>query len=397
MKLDLISYCENENLSSAWRLEGCQLGDINLIVGKNASGKTRILRSINLLADLLSGNRNLRRTDRKYKNWELTFDSNTENKKIYKLITDNGVVLKEQYDIGEKNYLIRDTSGKGKIWAEKLQVQIDFQVPDDELTALKKIDAIQHPFFEEIYNWASSLRYYQFGTYLGKTRFRISDFMPKNRKKIDFKDTDQVIDIFKLGKEELDTPFNTPFTEAVKSDMSKTGYSIDDIGTKIPSFLSNDEVDEKSFKPEFIFVQENDLDVITEQNLMSQGMFRTLSLIIQINYLLLSSQPSCILIDDIGEGLDFERSQAMINLLIDKAKTGLIQLIMTTNDRFIMNGVPLEYWSVIQRKPGLAKLHNINNSPKIFDDFKFTGLNNFDFFATDFYLEGFGQEEIIEQ
>ena len=86
----------------------------------------------------------------------------------------------------------------------------------------------------------------------------------------------------------------------------------------------------------------------------------------------------------------------MIKLLISKAQTGLVQLIMTTNDRFIMNGVPLEYWSVIERTPGLAKLHNIHNSKEIFDDFKFTGLNNFDFFATQFYIEGFGNEENIE-
>jgi len=69
--------------------------------------------------------------------------------------------------------------------------------------------------------------------------------------------------------------------------------------------------------------------------------------------------------------------------------------VMTTNDRFIMNGVPLEYWSVIERKPGLAKLHNIHNSSQVFEDFKFTGLNNFDFFSTEFYLEGFGEEEEI--
>ena len=130
---------------------------------------------------------------------------------------------------------------------------------------------------------------------------------------------------------------------------------------------------------------------------MSQGMFRALSLIIQVNYSLLASKPSCILIDDIGEGLDFERSSAMIQLLIDKASSGLVQLVMTTNDQFIMNGVPLEYWLVIERQPGLAKLHNIHNSKQVFEDFKFTGLNNFDFFSTQFYAEGFGSQELVNQ
>jgi hypothetical protein len=216
------------------------------------------------------------------------------------------------------------------------------------------------------------------------------------RKNIDFKDADQVIGIFKLGEEEI----GTPFIEAIKSDMLSVGYKISEVGTKTPSALLSDEGDEVSLldgEPQYIYVQESDLREKTEQGLMSQGMFRVLSLIIQVNYSLLAKQPSCILIDDIGEGLDFERSSAMIELLIKKAETGLVQLIMTTNDSFVMNGVPLDYWSVIERKPGLAKLHNIHNSKQIFDDFKFIGLNNFDFFETQFYLKGFDNEEHIEE
>jgi AAA15 family ATPase/GTPase len=379
MKLDLISYCEDENLPSEWRLEDCRLGDINLIVGKNASGKTRILRSINFLADLLSGKESLSE-DPKYRNWELTFDANTNKKKIYKLRANQGRILKEQYDEGQKTYLTRGDSVEGKIWADELQRDINFQVPTEELAALKKRDSIQHRFLEEIHNWAISLRYYRFGSSLGKPLLPLVDGFPQ---KIDPKNTHQVVDIFNSGKER----FGQPFIENIKLDMSVVGYNISDINIQ-KAFVSP-----RTSLP-YICVQENDLKVPTEQSLISQGMFRTLSLIIQINYSLKSSQSSCILIDDIGEGLDFERSQAMIKLVINKARTGLVQLIMTTNNRFIMNGVPLEYWSVIQRKPGLAKLYHINNSPKIFADFKFTGLNNFDFFATDFYLEGFGQEEI---
>jgi len=267
MKLDLISYCVDENLASEWRLEGCRLGDINLIVGKNASGKTRILRSIELLASLLCGNTDLH-PEKKRRDWTLTFDSDSENnQKIYKLITQDGKVFQEKYDVGNKNYCNRENLGEGKIWANKIGDHgdyIDFQVPTDELAALKKRDTIQHPFFEDIFEWSNSLISYQCGTDLGRN---IINF-PINQIKIDLTDTEQVVAIFKLGKK------------------------------------------------------------------------------------------------------------------------------MTTNDRFIMNGVPLEYWSVIARKAGLAKLHNINNSREIFEDFKFTGLNNFDFFATDFYLEGFGEEEI---
>lgn len=396
MKLDSVHYCEDKGMPSEWRVDGCQLGDVNLIVGKNASGKSKILRAINLISNLLSGDQSLK-SDRILREWILTFNSHSpDDKQVYVLTVDNGTVVEEMLTIGSKIYLNRNKSGEGKIWAKKLNVDIDFQTPIDEIAALKRRDTIQHPFFENIYIWASTLRYYQFGTDLGRSVFALVKSIKKQslRKEIDFKDTEQVIGIFKLGEEEL----GTPFIEAIKSDMSSVDYQIDDVGTKTPAiFLENETEEFIDRKPECLYVKENDLRQKTEQYSMSQGMFRALSLIIQVNYSLLSGKYSCILIDDIGEGLDFERSSSMIKLLINKAKSGLVQLIMTSNDRFIMNGVPLEFWSVIERQTGLAKLHNINNSKQIFDDFKFTGLNNFDFFASQFYVEGFRNEESINQ
>jgi len=107
--------------------------------------------------------------------------------------------------------------------------------------------------------------------------------------------------------------------------------------------------------------------------------------LIQVTYNIMSGLPSTILIDDIGEGLDFERSTKLIGLLIELAKKNDdIQLIMSTNDRFVMNNVPLEYWQVIQRKGGECRIYNYRNSKEIFDEFAYTGLNNFDFLATDF-------------
>lgn len=375
MRLDFVEYCEDEGKPSEWRIDGCQLGNVNLIVGKNASGKSRILRAINLISNLLSGDKVIRQ-DGRLREWKLIFDSDQEDKKkVYILQAENGQVVKEIFTIGHKTYLDRKESGEGTVWAEKLDQHIDFQTPLDGVAIFKRRDSIQHPQFEEIYNWANLLRYYEFGTELGKKHLGLTNVKTKN---LDLKDTDRVVDIFTSGQKELGDNFIT----AIKSDMLSIGYNISEIETKIPaSFQLFDEDDEIPMKPQCLYLQENDLKTKTEQGLISQGMFRALSLIIQVNYSLLAKKPSCILIDDIGEGLDFERASAMIKLLVSKAEAekGLVQLIMTTNDRFIMNGVPLEYWSVIERQPGLAKLHNIHNSKEIFDDFKFTGLNNFDF------------------
>jgi hypothetical protein len=55
---------------------------------------------------------------------------------------------------------------------------------------------------------------------------------------------------------------------------------------------------------------------------------------------------------------------------------------MSTNDEFVMNVVPLQYWQVIQRTGGECKIRNYQNSKEQFDNFKFTGLSNFDLLTT---------------
>ena len=176
--------------------------------------------------------------------------------------------------------------------------------------------------------------------------------------------------------------------------MEAIGYKLKSIMvepiTDIQAFIQNIPIPEPPF---CIYVKEQELTVKVPQIEISQGMFRALSLIIHLNFMAFAQvPPSCILIDDIGEGLDYERATSLIKLLISKikaddtkAKPVSLQLIMTTNDRFIMNGVPLEYWSVIDRIPGEAKIYNLHNSKAIFEEFEFTGLNKFDFFASGFY------------
>jgi len=140
-------------------------------------------------------------------------------------------------------------------------------------------------------------------------------------------------------------------------------------------------------------VKEKDLDGNTGHLEMSQGMFRALSLLCHINYACISDTYKCVLLDDIGEGLDFDRSKKLIKLIIEKAKKNNFQLIMTSNDRFVMNSVPLKYWNVLLRKRNSCKVLNYKNSKPIFDEFEFTGLNNFDFFSNRFWEE----EEFVNE
>lgn len=388
MKLDRFEYCYNRGLPDEWRVEDFHLQTINLIVGKNASGKSRIVNAIYSLAELLSTSGRLPQLPRSDE-WHLVFDiDKPEHKTEYRLKIERGTVIEETLSIGSQELSIREKSGTGTILAEEIGQKIRFKISPQELAAVKRRDGIQHPFLEGLYRWSNSLRFYEFGSQLGKdaiapipTTLDIDLF----KHQTDFKNYDYCTQIFIIGKTEL----GDRFTEAILSDMARIGYRISEIGTKVPASINSDVSlsGTSDYLPQFLYVKEEDLNHKTEQLEMSQGMFRSLSLLIQINYSLLATKPSCIVIDDIGEGLDYERSASLIKILIEKAKIGRVQLILTTNDEFIMNGVPLEYWSAIERKPGSAKLHNIFNSKDKFEQFQFIGLNNFDFFASDFVFQ----------
>jgi AAA15 family ATPase/GTPase len=379
MHLESLKYTQMENTPCEWNLEDCTFGKINLIVGKNATGKSRIIGAIKALADLFSFYPVLPFTD--ISNYLVKFDNN-HKKTSYKLRYENKKITEELIVIGKKIMLKRGDNGKGKIRAAQLKRFMDFQVSDDKIAVSAKRDQIQHNFLEDWYNWGKDLRFYPFSTYLGKDHVLLgsSDEISSNEK-INLRDPNQVVTIFKKGQEE----FKDEFTNLVKSDMEKIDFKIENI--KIDNqILTIPKINNSSLKG--FIVKENNLECPIEQSAISQGMFRTLSLLIQWNYFNLSKNlPSCILIDDIGEGLDYDRASSLIKLLIEKIKETDTQLIMTTNDRFVMNNVPLEYWSVIQRSVNKSKIYNYRNSKEIFDKFNYTGLNNFDFFSSEYYIK----------
>ncbi len=96
----------------------------------------------------------------------------------------------------------------------------------------------------------------------------------------------------------------------------------------------------------------------------------------------MSKQSTLFLVDDIGEGLDYERSTSIIDLLIKHSKKSINQVIMTSNDKFVMNNVSLKYWTILTRTAGIIKAFTSRSNPKEFKDFEYMGLSNFDFFKS---------------
>lgn len=379
MLLKTLEYCQYADQPKHWSLEGCSFGDINLIVGKNATGKTKALNIIRGLGYLLSEHGPL-----KYSTGEYKVEFVQEDQKLqYILKYENAEVVREEFISGENSLMKREPDGTGLIYSSPLKKKIKFQTSTNLIAALSKRDSIQHPFLDGLYNWANGVIHFLFGTTLGKeTVVSIKgDF--KEKKESDLKDTNKAVVAFKKGRDR----FGDPFVSAVMEDMRSIGYEIEEIDCAPPEIIHIPDGPLMLPEPVWLLVKETDLSASTNQKDMSQGMFRALSLLIHLNYAYLTDIPSCVLVDDIGEGLDYDRSSSLIKMVIKKARMKSIQLIMSTNDRFVMNNVPLEYWTIIHREGNRSRCFNYRNSPSLFDEFEMTGLNNFDLFSSDFLIK----------
>jgi len=384
MFIRYIEYAQWENEPYSWRLEDCTLDNINLIVGKNASGKTKALNIIGNLGHLLAGERKPFASGN-YKVVEFEKDG-TRIK--YTLDCEMGKVVNERLDIGTQNKLERGSDKVGLIYYQEEDRPIRFQAPENEIAAFARRDAIQHPFLDDLYDWGKSVRHYYFGTTLGQDYLAV---LAKAKEKeteriIDPKDTNIVVNIFKTGEHQ----FGESFTKAIIRDMGELGYDLDDVGIAPLKGVTY----EAPIPVEGVlgmYAKEGDLNAVTDQKEMSQGMFRALSLITQLTYSEMMGKPLCILVDDIGEGLDYDRSSALIRLLVRKTEASPSQLIMATNDRFVMNNVPLKFWSIAHRTGNGCRMFNYRNARKMFDAFEMTGLSNFDLFSSEFFLKDFGE------
>lgn len=369
MFLETLTYSEFAGSSTEWKIS-LSFSPVTLLVGRNATGKTRTLNVINSLAKLLTQKKHLDECC-----YQVEFREGSARIK-YAIEMHKGVVQYEEVRIDNRVMLKRDKKGVGKIYAEEVEDLLSFRVIESEPAVSAKRDLLQHSFLEPLVTWAEETRFYSFATSMGRQHLLVVD--AEVGTKPDPADPVQVVGVFRQGLKE----YGEEFASTIRKDMSQLGYPNLDIGVgPVPGLKTAPSLRSPVLG---IYVHEKDLETETWQTKMSQGMFRALSLIVHARYAEASHTSNCMIVDDIGEGLDFERASSLVKMLSKSASGHAAQLVMATNDRFIMNAVSVECWRGLVREGRVIQVKSQDTDPELFEEFRLSGLSNFDLFATDF-------------
>ncbi len=383
VRLKKLAYTEYAEKSNAWKFDCIEFFNINLIVGKNATGKSRVLRVINGLANLI--NNSLKPENIASGQYVAEFEIVDRDITVkYEFEIYSQKIRSEKLEVNGEIKLDRKQSGPSQLHFEKHQGNLEVEVPVTYLAAASRRDSIQHPYFEYLHLWAKSVKYFESSKIdVGHVTAFDGKLTPESIEKVPFQNRLHVL--VKFCKER----FPHVFEAAVISDMRKLGYEIEELGLMPEKGISIPIINGNA--TQVLYVIEKGISGRISQKSISNGMLRAISTLVFLHSTRLQKHRDLILIDDIGEGLDFDRSSKLIALLIDEAEKGFIQLTMTTNDRFIMNAVPLKYWSILRRDLGIVSIFNHLNSKDSFDQFELHGFNNFDFFSRGYFEASTGE------
>lgn len=337
--------------TAGWELvEMNALNTTNLLVGKNASGKTRIIQALQNVTSMLQmkpivlGESNFKTKllfcDPKVSCWKMS----------YSFEFSNGQVAAEQLIVNNKTVVQRDNA-KAVFMGESINP------PSGKLVVQVRRDREAYPEIEMLMEWAEGV---------------ISIFCSNiNPFTIILSGTPNIINplpfctiVDSLTKEDKKT---------VIADARRLGYNIQDMNL----VKANSEIKLVAVKEKYV------KDAVLDFEL-SSGMMRVLYLLCFLAYVKHTDKHSLLLIDDLGEGLDYGRATLLGKNVFETCEREGFQMIASSNDSFMMDVVDISKWQILRRKNSKLTVLNRSNTPALFDEFRMTGLSNFDLFSSDF-------------
>ena len=332
--------------ASGWHVERLKLNLQNLIVGLNSVGKSRTISAIGHVASFIKG------------------EVDAQGDFSCSLLLENGSSLEYSFDVVGGQVLVEELKKEGKTLIHRdfssVKMYDDDTVspPGSKLLIQVRRDTKQYPEIEEIIQWAEHTSIFVFSN-ITTSPNSLSPYV--------------------ISKEPLlpvmFSSISVDQQEMLKAYMQELGYDVREIKDyEMPSGAKS------------LHIYEGGIKVTLRPFDLSNGMFRVLCVLLYMIYSSTLSDARCLVIDDMGEGLDYMRSTKLGRIMFDYCAKNRIQLIVTSNDSFLMDSVDLQHWNILQRKGNHVYSINDYNSPKLFEKFRRTGLSSFDILSSNFIV-----------
>lgn len=336
--------------TSGWELtEMSALKLTNLLVGKNAAGKTRTIRALQNVTSYMKMEPFLFHEGNFKAKMQFTNPEDASWRLTYQFEIEKGYVKAEQLTVCGKTLIKRD--------ARKTLFKEDvINPPKDKLVVQVRRDKEEYPDVEALMEWAE-----------GVIAISCSDINPYT---------------ILNGRPGYINPI--PFSAIVEAlskedkrvvidEAKRLGYDIIDI-TLVDA---NGEI-------KLVAIKERNIQNGILDFQLSSGMIRVLYILCFLEYIKHESIHSMLLIDDLGEGLDYSRAIHLGRKVFEVCEEENMQLIASSNESLLMDVVDIAKWQIVRRKNSKLSVINQTNMPELFDEFRMTGLSNFDLFSSDF-------------
>ena len=377
MRVKAIKYTRYPGTNKEWKLVGKDIqenedyayfGLTNLFVAKNGAGKSRTLDVIRELSEFISNKKRITDSTFSTQIFDFIFLDNDNKDCKYLLDIRERKVYQEKLLIDE--VVVFDT--KNKI----LPPNFSNLTLDDESLIINQQQNSKY-ISKDLFIWGLVVKTFFANQWVDLseniTDIEIKDFDFRN---LNVDTPSFVISVFSYGLQE----YGQSYIDQVLSYANRLDMNLSDIEVK------------KGRRGYRLYVEE-DGKYYVEQSRLSSRVFRALSLLIVLVLVKRKNLPACLLIDDIGDGFDTNNAKSYIDLIMNICYNSSIQIFMTSTNRLILNNVHLKNWSIIDRVGNKSIIYNIHNSTENFEDFKYTSLNNTDFYSTDFYKYGFENDD----
>ena len=334
-----------------WELaEMNALKPTNLLVGKNSSGKTRTIRALQNVTNFLQM-KPIVFGDAEFKT-KLTFiNPKIEGwKLVYSFEFASGKVVSEQLSINGKMLIKRDLK-------KALFMEQTINPPVERLVVQVRRDREAYPDVEALMEWAEGVIF-----------ISCSNINPLT---VVFGNAIAVMNPL---------PFSTLVDALTKNAKKNVIDSVKRLGYEIKDIITV----EASSEMKFVSVSERYVKSNVLDFQLSSGLIRVLYILCFLEYVKSGVKHSLLLIDDLGEGLDYNRAALLGRKVFEECDREHLQMIASSNDSFMMDVVDISKWQIMRRRLSKLQVLNQTNTPKLFEAFRLTGLSNFDLFSSDY-------------